>query len=416
LRIQSANPINRQIIADEIDLKPNALLSYSVLQKSQWRLQQHRYIRSVVFQPIPGAQPDQYDLEVQIDSRKGFGPPLEIIANALSGIGFHTYRISYANLGKTGITLDAPMRFKSSARLAQFEISIPRPAHLDLYASARYAWRDEDWDFTGVRKEADPLYRIRMHEITASVLQPIKVPKILITTSMTFRRRRMEYQNPAVSTGVGTDVRAGDNWKWISWLRFSPTIGLWDHQSLTHWRCESQLKMGIDFGWSKDALAQNPLRFSGSWEGRLEGISNHGLRRSIRWGVHAGTMTGTAFLEDHFVLGVGPEVRYPLRAHPLLREGMLGSTPLASEFLLGNLTASHDVYSWKAFALGFTAFADSARLSRLYPDQKLPSRALDVGIGIEFGAKANSSYRFALTYARDLKLRRNVVYFSTVLR
>jgi tetratricopeptide (TPR) repeat protein len=418
LLITSSKPLNRQRIADEIDMKPNSILSYSELEKSQWRLRQHKYIRSAVFTPVPEVAPHQYDLEVKVDSRQGFGSPIEVLASAISGVGFHTYRFSYANLYESGVTIDGSMRFKSTGRWMQLEFNLPRPAHLDLYGTALYAWRDESWSFEGMQKNSasDAVYRLRMHEVTGSVLQPVKLPRILIDTTFAVRRRILESPEPIEPAAEGNAIGSSRRWDWVSWFRLSPNIEVFDCQSPSGWKWQSQFKTGIDLGLSKNSLARNPSRFSGSLEGRIESPSNEGLRKTIRWGVHGGTMSQSAFMEDYFRLGVGPDVPYQLRAHPLFKEGILGATPLASRFLLGNITVSRDIHNWKYFSLGLSAFCDSAKIRRSYSKQSFPSSAVDAGTMVQVGLRGSSSMRFAVTYAKDLRTGRNVYYFSTVLR
>ena len=431
IQISSTTRLNRQSIADEIDLKPGSLLASAEIEKAQWRLRQHDYIRSASFLPVPGAQPDQYDLDVRVDSRKGFGTPVEFVANTIAGIGFGTYRLTYWNVGDSGLTISVPFRLKSTARLARFDIRYPRPAHLRIYSRASYSWRDETWRFTGPGAPAGTDYRLRVHEVAAAALVPLKEPKLAMRIELAIRRRLLEPPRTAASsTGElpGAGQRAAslvaqvngqstrDMWQQVVWLRFSPRFTLFDRHSLTGFSFESHLQAGVDAGGAMGPQAQRLSRLSVSWEGRLDRMTSSSLQTTLSLGIHAGQLSRQAALEDHFLLGVGPDAQFQLRAHPLFQHGTMGSTPLAGEFVLGNLTAGQDLHAWKWLRLGTVAFLDAAQMPRIYSGQALPATALDAGAGIEIGLRGSPATRFTLTFGHDWKDRCNVFYFSSSFR
>jgi hypothetical protein len=265
--------------------------------------------------------------------------------------------------------------------------------------------------------------------MSASVLIPIREPRFSVKADLVLRRRRIEAPLPRGFSGLpentqrtGYDVRVADPakvaepWQWVTWLRLSPRLGLIEKYNLTGWSGQSSLQAGIDAGQAKNLQNSGITRFSLSWENRIDHSTTAGLQGTLRVGMHAGRLSETAALEDHFMLGAGPDARFQLRAHPLFQQGMLGTTPLARDFILGNLTVGHDLHSWKWLRLGLVAFCDAARMPHLYPGQNLSSTALDTGAGIEFGLLGLTAPRFTLTYGHDWKGHRNVFYLSTALR
>jgi hypothetical protein len=208
----------------------------------------------------------------------------------------------------------------------------------------------------------------------------------------------------------------GPTWQRVFWLRMTPRADLLDRRSLTGWGWESHLQAGVDFGQIKDPQKESLSRISVSWESRLDRWSKAGLQSTLRFGIHAGRLSPRGVLEDHFLLGVGPDARFQLRAHPLFQDGRFGSTPLAGSFILGNLTIAHDLFTWKWVRLGAVIFCDAAYMPRLYAGQALRSTAVDTGAGLEFGLSGIPSARFTLAYGHDWQRRRDVVYLSTSFR
>jgi tetratricopeptide (TPR) repeat protein len=423
MNIRSSTAIDRQLIADEIALKPGSLLSRSEIGKAQWRLRQHEYIRGARFIPVPTDKPEHYSMDVQIDARSGFGTPIEFIANSISNIGFQKFRLTYWNLAKTGITINMPFRLKSSARWAQLEIQAPRPGHLDIYTKISYAWRDELWDLNRAGSEVMDSSRLRTHELAAAVLIPIREPLFVLNTEIRMRRRLLEFHEPVSSasavvskaiSGISKeDARTeGRHWQWVTWYRFSPQLHFANHGSSTGWGWNSSLRAGIDFG-RRDALKdKNISRFCFSWDHRFSHTAKAGLQSNLHVGLHAGRVSEAADLEDYYRLGVGPDADFQLRAHPVFRDGIFGSAPLAGEFLLGNITVRQSIYSGEWIHWGLSIFCDTAWTPRLYTGQEISSTAVDTGAGIEIGLLGSAGPRFTLAYGRDWKGQRNAFYLS----
>jgi hypothetical protein len=99
-----------------------------------------------------------------------------------------------------------------------------------------------------------------------------------------------------------------------------------------------------------------------------------------------------------------------------LRNGRPGAAPLAGEFRLANVTAAIDIATIKWFKVGAVAFADLARVPRLYAGQALPGTLVDVGVGVELGSALLSSRRVTLAWARDTRAGRSTFFVATSLR
>ena len=416
LRIVTNGSVARQIVADEIGLGPGDLLSWKEIQKARWRLAQHDYFRSVVFDPVPGPTPDEYSLEVTANARRGIGSPWEMLFNTLGEISFRTLRFDYWNIGGSSLTLSARWRWVPTARWLQARVNIPRLMHLPLYAAITFDCRDEAWTLS----PAAARFNLRTQELGVRVAIPVRLPSLSLAASVVARQRAFRPDTSAdPATGLGGPVsfppqadRAGG----AVWLRATPRLVFPAYRLTAGWSIRGTVRGGVESGWARGSASTGQFRVSLSPEIRAERTAG-GLRKQVvTVGVHAGMLSREGLAEDHFVLGVGPDADYPLRAHPYLRDGRPGSAPLAGRFVLGNLTATTDVFRWGWFKVGVVGFADCAWIQRGYAGQGLPKRVVDAGAGLELSSTLFGSGLVTVVWGRDWQGRRNVVYVGTALR
>jgi tetratricopeptide (TPR) repeat protein len=430
LRINSTDSIHRQRIAEEIHLVPGDLLSTQEIDAARWRLRQHRYIRGIKFQPTPGAEPDQYALDIDADMRRGVGSRMEFLFNTLSNIGFQTWRLTWWDIAGRGVTSDLLWRWRSDAQRIQLNFDMPRPVHLPVYAGASYNWRDESWYLSGNPDQTQSDFRLRTHEAGVRFLLPVKVPQLSLAASVVTRARRFDLHGvPHVdgSNGVSASGATGtggeeegpaplETARRASWFQLAPVLQLREKESPSVAGLESRIHAGLDIGRAWDPISRKLSRFSVSWENRIDWNSRDKLQQTLLLGLHGGYLSEPGLAEDHFMLGVGPDTDFWLRAHPYLREGKPGNTPLAGEFLLGNLTVASDVKNWKWIKIGALAFLDVAQVPRLYPGQPIPRVLADVGIGVELGSPIIPSRRFTIMWGHDTRTGHNVFYLASALR
>ena len=430
LDIRPKRPLNRQRIAEEIHLVPGDLLSAREIEVARWRLQQHRYIRTTQFQPIPGQSPDQYGLEVNLDNRRGFGSLPEFLFNSLSNVGFRTLRLTYWDLAGTGVTSSLHWRWRADASRTQVDFEMPRPGHLPVYAGLAYNWRDESWYLSGNASQPKPDLNLRYHEAGLRVLVPLRVPQLSLTAGIVARRRTYElFGAQGTSPARGSDAKDStsvsaenisrpqlQSARRAVWFRFAPLLQLHGRESPGAGGWENRFRGALDFGRSSNPVGTNHSRLSVTWENRYDWVSGSQMQRTLAFGVHAGRLSEPGLFEDHFILGVGPDVDFWLRAHPFLRTGKPGRTPLAGQFALCNLTAASDIKSWKWLKVGVVAFFDVAQLSRLYPGQTISPTLVDTGIGMELGSRLVPARRFTFAWGYDAKSDRHVFYVTSSYR
>jgi len=279
-----SGPLNRYRIVEEIDLNPGELISPAELDKASWRLGQHDYIRRVEFSPVPGPSPDEYALEVRVDSRSGFGSPWELIFHSLGEIAFDTLRVSYWNFLNSGTTFHAPFRWSRDARWFQFQIDSPRPLHYPLYVTTSYDWRDESWVFEP--EAQDPSFRLRTHELGTSLLFPIRAPRFAADLDISYRWRDFDDG----MSGANNLQRPYDASSGVLWLGTSPALNIYRKSTSIGWVPRSDLIADLGIARLYGAGRKVTSRLSLTWK-------NLRWRVTSGWGISltAGTFTGGSF-------------------------------------------------------------------------------------------------------------------------
>ncbi len=143
-------------------------------------------------------------------------------------------------------------------------------------------------------------------------------------------------------------------------------------------------------GWMARFDAFSPLTGAGESSHRMMsrlGIdwtlarkSETRLRLSLQGGI-----SGRDLPLDHYILfGIGPDARLPLKAHPELRDGRRGNSPMGRDFLLLGAEMGRRLWRWGFLEVGGFVFSDTAFVSgRPF----LPGEGewfQDVGVGVRF--------------------------------
>ena len=83
------------------------------------------------------------------------------------------------------------------------------------------------------------------------------------------------------------------------------------------------------------------------------------LRLSLQGGVSGRDLP----LDHYFLFGIGPDARLPLKAHPELRDGRRGNSPMGREFVLLGAEMGRRLWRWGFLEVGGFAFSDTAFVS-----------------------------------------------------
>lgn len=411
LQIETNGHAERQVVADAVGLAPGDLLSWREIQRARWRLAQYRYLRDVVFEPVPGDTPDQYDLRVAVDGRHGIGSPAEVLLGGAADLGSSSLRLTDWNIAQTGVTVAARWRWVTDARLAQVSVDVPGILRTSVSALLSFSARDERWNSS----HAGGGFRLERRDTEVSLTIPLRLPESAMVLSAILRRRRftpfldsdpMDNHRSLRDTSVTGAV----------WLRATPTTTFAERRSPTGWAFQPILRGSMEAGreWSVGWPTFSRLSLSSSFS--LKKLVPSRRQQDVVVALSAGALLGPGLAEDQFILAAGPDGNVAMRAHPFLRDGRPGSAALASRFMVGNLTVGSALKSWTPFTVGVVGFADVGMLASGYPIQGNSHRLVDAGLGLEFGTFLSTLSRVTVVWGRDWRQRRNIVYVTASLR
>ena len=83
------------------------------------------------------------------------------------------------------------------------------------------------------------------------------------------------------------------------------------------------------------------------------------MRLSLQGGVSGRDLP----LDHYFLFGIGPDARLPLKAHPELRDGRRGNSPMGRDFVLLGAELGRRLWRWGVLEVGGFVFSDTAFVS-----------------------------------------------------
>ena len=110
----------------------------------------------------------------------------------------------------------------------------------------------------------------------------------------------------------------------------------------------------------------------------VAGKSETRLRLSLQGGVSGRDLP----LDHYFLFGTGPDARLPLKAHPELRDGRRGNSPMGRDFVLLSAELGRRLWRWGLLEVGGFVFSDTAFVSGRPFLSGSGERFQDVGVGL----------------------------------
>ena len=102
------------------------------------------------------------------------------------------------------------------------------------------------------------------------------------------------------------------------------------------------------------------------------------LRISFQGGVSGRDLP----LDHYFLFGIGPDARLPLRAHPTLRNGRRGNSPMGRDYVLLGAELGRRLWRWGFLEVGGFVFSDTAFVSGRPFLPREREWFQDVGVGL----------------------------------
>ena len=104
----------------------------------------------------------------------------------------------------------------------------------------------------------------------------------------------------------------------------------------------------------------------------------------LRLSLQGGSSGRNLPLDHYFLFGIGPDARLPLKAHPELRDGRRGNSPMGRDFVLLGAELGRRLWRWRFLEVGGFVFSDTAFVSGRPFLSGEGEWFQDVGVGLRF--------------------------------
>jgi hypothetical protein len=365
------------VVLREMTFEEGRLLTRDQLRESRLRLREVGVFDRVRLRPVPKGD-GTADVEAALVERHGFGSPLMLGMRLGADAVRQQVRVTYDNLAGTGIVVGALGKWQNTQPRIAAGMAWPHPFGLpfNLRVEAEHARPQYDLDGTfrlrtrgadvrgrrvlGGRTVGEVGWIARQRSFTA--IRPDAPPGRLSGVVARLERRLVDERRHRVDGYVegfraidflGSEVPAT---RGVVGLRY---LGLWSGSDI-----EEPLPPG--------ALA---------------------LRLTV------GSGTSNLPLDLMFTPGAASEMAWPLRAHRLKHNGVLGSAPIGPKMALLNAEWRQRLWKGSSMQLGVVAIYDA--LHMVDTAQGEGSRSLhDAGLGMRWasgGAVLRIDYCHSLT-------------------
>jgi hypothetical protein len=122
-------------------------------------------------------------------------------------------------------------------------------------------------------------------------------------------------------------------------------------------------------------------------------------------------MFGAGPFDEYFVLGVERDTDLLLRAHKARRDKK-GENPFAPAYALWNWDITKIMIDRKTYRLRFTPFFD---IGRIFDTRLWQGKRWFLDTGIQGGLQLFGGPELVLTFGKDLRTGRNVIYLAAKL-
>ncbi len=402
--------IDPELLDRAFVFSPASVLELSALQLSRARLTQLGIFPRFRFDLVPAAPQETgaaYDLDFRAAERDGLGSGrLEGLLGLVSGVPYDTLYPDFYDLEHRAINLTSLVRWDPQKRRLHVALSAPLDGNPAWRARAYADVRDENWNLATTLHQHGPALtdlKLRRWSVGAD-LHSIIDARWSWGTGVSLERRTFGNfglsnlsHNAAFTSSFSLQYRLDMNTVLLDWpgrrLRLNS---------------RAAVQLGKMFTSPSHLYARAEASLGAVWFPHAQGKDDE-----ITETVHVGGISGTAPLDELFILGLERDNNLPLRAHIGTRNGMKGSAPLGRDYFLSNWEIRRNVYRSPWFQVKLGPFLDTGRItgeSGLFGSQHW---LWDTGA--EGRLRVLTGLHVILTYGKDLRTGRNTFY-ATVLR
>ncbi|HLK51105.1 MAG TPA: tetratricopeptide repeat protein [Bryobacteraceae bacterium] len=307
------------------------------------------------------------------------------IASAFRGVPYQTVTPQVRNIGGSGISADALLRWDAQKRRAG--VSLAGPVHHN--AQWRYGWyadgRSETWS-AGAPED----FRLRR---LASGVEIQAIPNWRLQWRMGAEVSSRHFANlPGFRGGTALEYRASINYELLRIPEHRLTVS----SGVT-------ASFGRMFSRTNNLYAQGQASLRARWLPQARG-DDYEVNARLR----AGTTQGGAPFDELFQVGVERDNNLWLRGHAGTIDGKKGSAPIGRNYVLANWDLQKHLYRRGIFTLAGGPFLDTGRINDTFRRDRFGHWMVDTGL--EASVRLAGAFRITLIYGRDLRGGGRVVY------
>jgi len=375
-----------KVVRRELVLAEGGLLERDGLKQSELRLSELGIFDRISIRPVPLGE-GKADLEISLVERHGlFSSPWEFVTSTGINALLKKVHLRYSTISGEALNVGGEYRWESNRPEASVFMDAARPLGLPAYLRLRGASGRQEYDV------GTPLsYRYSGLDLSLRSVFGSRS-----TGSFGLHTRQRSFSRPdlvapagtLVELGVGLERRVAESFR----QRLDASAEIWTTLGF----------LGSDLGFVKEQTTLSYKLFLSEPEGSP--IEPSLLAARVRQGWGGSGMP----VDEMFAPGGSPEMELPLRAHPALKNGILGAAPIGRSLLLVNMEWRKRLANIAIFQLGSVLFYDGGRIMDTVSGS--PQTLHDIGVGLRLTIRGSSLIRF--DYGHGLSDGKNAFFIG----
>ncbi|MCI0603889.1 hypothetical protein L0156_12860 [bacterium] len=391
IQLEPHPDVDPELLDRALVMAPASSLTREDYLATESRLQMMGVFRKQEFELKPHKKEEKFDLIVRPSVKKGaFSSKIKMATLAAQGVFTETVQLEFPNIEGTTISASSLISWDEFKNRFYSSLSLPFGRHPHMRIRSFSDTRKETW---ALAPDVDLL----------------------------------KWQG-----GVELAESVNGNWKWNSGAKVShrnyDNIGSFSASFQEGWviqafanfdfsllriperRFNVKSNLNTEVGKLLHSFSSPFLMLENSVEMRwFPRPAGEDLAMTGRF--RTGKIFGEVPFDESFVLGVERDTDLLLRAHKS-QSDKKGENPFASAYALWNWDISKIVVDKKRYRLKLTPFLD---VGKIFDSQLWRGKQWFVDTGIQTGVQIFGAPELVLTFGKDLRTGRNVVYFSARL-
>ena len=405
LAIEGVGIRHPRLLQRELRVGPGRIIRPSRIKESLLRLDKVGCFASVTFavRPRPDSS-EQADLAIAGSEERGFGPsPAAAVLGGLRDVVHQTIYLDFKNIAHRGLNLHAGFRWDPAQTLRELTVSLPRVFGTPLFGRLSLRDRRDRWFFAPREGAADGSEFVLSGKEIRLDLDHVLSGRISLDHHARLRQVTSEAIMGAAPDNAGTRFVWGGDYAFRIADRPAPAVGagLGFHYELSGSGAGGQKR------FTRSVLTADLEK---SWVPRLSVHESGRATARAAWGWAS---AGTPF-DECFVLGIGPDVEYLLRAYRTSEGGRLGRGPVGRDFILMNVDYLRGLGRLALIDVDAGVFFDAGRIGRAPAPVPATEPAWLTDIGLCLEARV-LRVGFRISYAHALAGRSQAVYLSATI-